>query len=532
MCGITFIKGGEDVSQENVKKYFAKIKYRGPDNTTIMNFMNNNGIPMYFCHHRLSIINVDDESGNQPFVKDNMILICNGEIYNYLALGAKYFPGKEFKNDCEIIIDLYRLLGGIEKTLEVLDGDFAFILYDQDTGDLITGRDPVGLKPLFLGYKNGELVGIASEIKVLTEFVEHIEVHPIGSYSVGGRTMKEYFVYYDELESALLDESNACSTINQLLTKSIEKRITHTEREYAFLCSGGIDSSLILAISLELLHKDNIHVFSIEYDDGKGSISYDSFYATMLTKAYQVKHNIVKFTKGQALDKLEEVINRLETYDINTIRASIPMYLLAEWIAQNTDYKVILSGEGADEAFMGYNYFNFCPSGEEAIEESLRLTKNLYSFDVLRAERCFSSHGLELRVPFLDKDLLKYVLNLDGNLRKPYQGLEKYLLRESFNGLKTMPKQILERQKERFSDGIGFTWVPTLINHAKNTVDDEYDVEEMCYYNAPKNKEGYLYRSIFEKHYPGYAEIIKLRAMPSWAEKISQKAKSTQMLAS
>ncbi len=518
MCGILFLNTTHNdipnypKTHDEILKRFNRINYRGPNNTSIISHNNK-----HFCHHRLSIINPNSTSGNQPFCLKDVILICNGEIYNYLSLLSSHLDNMTVENDCEIIIHLYRKYG-MQKTLELIDGDFAFIMYDKLNDTIITARDPVGLKPLYTGSdKHGHWIGISSEIKCLSDICEFINTHPIGCYKVYD-IAQQYFPYRLQIEPNCVEEN-----IKNLLTSAIQKRITHTDRSYAFLCSGGIDSSLILAIACEFLNKKNIHVFSVQYDDG--SVSYDSFYATMLAQKYDVKHTIVKFTKEEGLNHIDEVIKKIETYDINTIRASIPMYLLAKYISQNTDYKVILSGEGADELFMGYSYFNFCPTEKDASEESLRLVRNLHSFDVLRAERCFSSHGLELRVPFLDKDFIQYVMNIDGRL--PYDGIEKYILRESFKELKEMPKQILYRQKERLSDGIGFMWVPTLIRYCNEQVEEmkeEYD------YNRPKDKEEYYYRNIFEKYYPGKATVILERRMPIWLEQKMKDIKNTKLI--
>lgn len=421
--------------------------------------------------------------------------------------------------DCEIILKVYQHFGprGISK----LDGDFAFVLYDSNNGLIITGRDQVGLKPLFVGtddYKN--IIGMCSEIKVLErlEGVTKVFKHPIGEAHVLQNlkvTHKHILIDYDLInkETYNVDIEKAMFGIRNYLTKAVNKRIFHNNVPYALLCSGGIDSSLILAICAKYLNIQNIHVFTMKFENDN---SFDSTYASMLTQSLGIKnHTIVSFTKDEGISIIEEVIEKLETYDPNTIRASIPMYLLAKYIRQNTIFKVILSGEGADELFMGYNYFGIMnPSSDEAKYESIRLVKNLHSFDILRAERCFSAHGLELRVPFLDKDMVNFVLRLPGWMRLPNKGVEKWIMREAFREL-NIPDRIMDRQKERFSDGVGYSWVPTIINFtAGNKNNESLTTEE----RTKREKE--YYRKIYDRLFKN--DLIIKRIMPSWAQKSSQ----------
>lgn len=520
MCGILYLK--YSIPIQKIKEMFNQQKHRGPDNTKIIKIKN-----QYFCHHRLAIINPENTEGNQPIIRKDIVLICNGEIYNYKKIISKYLDNMEVNVDCDVIIELYKLFG-IKKTLHIIDGDFAFVLYDIEKDLIFTSRDPVGLKPLFIGYKDNKIISFSSEIKSINMICDKIIQHPIGCYMKNNK-FYSYFNYVDKTPELYQKyDKMGDNKVRDLLVKSVKKRILHTDKPYAILCSGGIDSSLILSIAKEILHKKNIHVFSIELD---GSRSMDSFYATMLTDLYDVKHTIVKFTWEEGVNKMKEVIKNIESYDVNTIRASIPMYLLAEYISNNTNYKVILSGEGADELFMGYSYFRYYNEmdGDLVNKESLRLIKNLHSFDVLRAERCFSSHGLELRVPFLDKNFIKYVLNLGGNKKILINKVEKHLLRVSFSHLK-IPERILYRQKERFSDGIGFDWVPKLINYSKEKYEEKPDYNMFSYYSTPTTKEEFLYRYIFEQYYPNQANIILKRVMPKKIEKIVNKANNSSMI--
>lgn len=523
MCGILFCN-----STKPVDEIFDMINYRGPDNTTCLHK------DFWFCHHRLRVIQFskDLEVGNQPITKEGIVLISNGEIYNFKEL-AKELDISDISVDCEIILHLYLKLGPLG--MKKLDGDFAFILYDTKKNVIVTGRDHVGLKPLYIGTDNNKnVIGMCSEIKVLEQIegIENIVRHPIGEIRVIDNTdnnlkftHKKKLIDYDSINNQVFKGGlqDALKGIRYYLTKSVEKRILHNNVNklttdnvpYALLCSGGVDSSLILAICVKLLGLNNIHVFTMKFDSDN---SFDTVYAEMLTKSLNIKnHTIVSFTKKEGLDSIPEVIHRLETHDPNTIRASIPMYLLAKYIRKNTEFKVILSGEGADELFMGYNYFGIMnPTEIQARIEATRLIKNLHSFDILRAERCFSSHGLELRVPFLDKDFINYVLRLPGDMRLPKNGTEKWIMREAFRDL-GIPEHIMNRQKERFSDGVGYSWVPTIINYAAEIDNNEKSLNT----NERMDREKKYYRKIYNGFFK--TDLILNRKMPVWAQQSDDK---------
>jgi len=507
MCGILFCKSSKPVDQ-----IFDIIKYRGPDST---NILSNTSLDFWFCHHRLRIIQFSEnlELGNQPIVRNGVILICNGEIYNYQEI-ARELSIIDLTVDCDIILRLYQAKG--PASLSELDGDFAFIMYDTRNQLIITGRDHVGLKPLFIAYDSyDQAVGMCSSMKVLEKLDNVVRVirHPIGEVLILTKvnlgmniTHKRILIDYELCctQTFNLDVNQALQGIRDVLVRAVQKRILHTSVPYALLCSGGIDSSLILAICCRILNFHNIHVFTMKYDTGN---SFDSMYADMLTRHFDIKnHTTVTFTTAEGIEILPEVIEKLETYDPNTIRASIPMYLLAKYIKQNSEFKVILSGEGADELFMGYDYFAVMhPSSEQAKEESVRLVQNLQTFDLLRAERCFSSHGLELRVPFLDRDVINYVLRLPGWMRLPFQGIEKWILREAFRDLQ-IPQRIANRQKERLSDGVGYGWVPSLINYT--CTGDDLNTDQRI------GQEKAYYRQIYDKIFKN--DLI-IRTMPTWS---------------
>jgi asparagine synthase (glutamine-hydrolysing) len=509
MCGILFYNRNNinSAGTKTISKIFSTIKYRGPDSTSI-NFIDN----LLFCHHRLAIINTT--GGEQPIIREQnnnkIVLIANGEIYNYKSLTNSL-------NDCEAIIDCY-----LTNRLQDLDGDFAFVLYDKSNQIIITGRDPVGLKPLYIGFsQNGMPIAFASEMKVLSciDTIKYVKEHDINTFN-------RYFID----QSGTINFYDACWTINfnsqifpqtyeyaqqavrHYLVNAVKKRVTHTERPYAFLCSGGIDSVITVAIAAHL--GIPLHVFTLSLDSGS---SYDEMHADMFmtdlkSRFNNIQYTKVKFTTQEGLSMIEEVIKNLETYDPNTIRAAIPMYLLAKYIKNNTDYKVIISGEGSDELFMGYNYFSIKnPTFDQAEKESLRLIQGLHSFDILRAERCFSCHGLELRVPFLDRELISAVIQIPGQFRLPVNGIEKHLLRQSFRDL-GISDRILFRQKERMSDGVGFSWVPSLINYCAEQFG--IDTNKLTTDMRMKYEKEY-YENIYKKYYQ--FSTILFREMPDWA---------------
>jgi asparagine synthase (glutamine-hydrolysing) len=407
MCGILLYKTKD---QEKVAKPFDLIKYRGPDKTTLIN------VGKYIMgHHRLSIINL--ESGTQPIsVKNKGIiytLVCNGEIYNY-----KNIVTRKVSSDCEVIIDMY-----IKKTLHLLDGDFSFVLHVQDgpKETIVTGRDIIGLKPLYLGYnKTGKLVGVSSEMKVLEAIEKKIVIknHPIGCIIDHSNENTVYIT--QEPKPILSDITTIVNEIRKKLYSSVKKRLIHSERPMCVLCSGGIDSVIISTIAIDIIDKNceqnkkKLELFTLSYDES----SYDLLYANNFYNIVKQKYPWVKFTKvsmneSNVLDEktFKYIIYSLETSDPNTIRAAIPMNYLAKYIKENTKYRVILSGEGADELFIGYNYFSQKEiTSENAAKEARRLVNNLHTADVLRAERVYSLNSLELRVPFLDTDFVNYVL--------------------------------------------------------------------------------------------------------------------------
>lgn len=508
MCGIFTCLG---CSIEEVKENFNKIQHRGPDNTTIKQIND-----IIFGFHRLAIIDTSPLS-NQPFILDNKyVLICNGEIYNYKELQKKYETENDIKSDCFVIPNLYKKYG-IDETIKMLDGEFAFVLYDIEKNILHIGRDPYGVRPLFIGYDNKKLF-ISSEVKAINFNGIHIEPFKPGKYmSINLDDIKyEYIDYFniETLKSFELKEEFIKESINKLLTEAVKKRLM-TNRPLGCLLSGGLDSSLVTSIASKYIR--NLDVFSIGLE---GSV--DITAAKKVAEYLQIKnHHIVNFTVEEGIQAIRDVIYHLESYDITTVRASTPQYLLAKYIKEKTDIKVLLSGEGADELFAGYQYSKDAPNGEALHKDTIRLLNELYMYDNLRTDRTTAGQGLEVRVPFLDKSLTKFVLITYPELRKPSKNIiEKKLLRDSFQD-NYLPEEILYRRKEAFSDAVSskeVSWYQTLCKHIDNFITDEEmkEAKNKYLYNTPRTKEALYYRKIFDEFYEGRDKLIDHYWMPMW----------------
>ena len=468
MCGILWSSINKNYDLEFIKKQFEKIKHRGPDNSGFVTHDDE-----YFMGtHRLAITNLSDE-GNQPFTKNKITLICNGQIYN----ANKLITDQHLRSDVDIFTILYEKYSKNEewtKMMGQLDGDFAAVLLDLERNRLFIARDPVGVRPLFycLSNETNELIAIASEAKSLEEYPDsNVFVFPPYTYCSVDLNKRDalQFVSYREILTNAIKPDKMHETIVSVLSESVYKRIDETDQPVAFLLSGGIDSAIISCIANEYLEKKGrkMHCFCMKF---RGDRSDDFEYASLLASLMNVDFTIVEFDWKDVLDNLENIIYQIESYDPNTIRASIPMYLLCKYLRENTPYKVFLSGEGADELFAGYFYFNYCEDGDNLNKETERLVKNIHMFDVLRADRCFTAHGLEVRVPFLDKTVVETVFSIQGDHKKFFGGTEKHLLRECFKEKYPVlqKSRILERVKERFSDGVSFQYVPRLLNHFCN----------------------------------------------------------------
>ncbi len=488
---------------EKFMEGFDRTVSRGPDHTKVMT--NPNGIMGF---HRLAIMGLTEE-GMQPFSRGDSQLICNGEIYGFRKIKETLErKGYTFESgsDCEILLPLYEQFG--TKMFAMLDAEYALVLYDGETGSYLAARDPIGIRPLYYGYAADGSILFASEAKNLVGLTENIMPFPPGHYYRDGK----FICYRDitEVEQVCEDDlETACGKIREKLVSGIEKRLD-ADAPLGFLLSGGLDSSLVCAVSARILKKP-IRTFAIGMD--KDAI--DLKYAKEVADYIGSDHAEVIITREQVLEALPQVIQALGTFDITTIRASIGMYLVCQAIHETTDVRVLLTGEISDELF-GYKYTDFAPSPEEFQKESVKRVQELHMYDVLRADRCISVHSMEARVPFGDLDFVSYVMSLDPAKKMNVYNKGKYLLRHAFEG-DYLPYDILMREKAAFSDAVGHSMVDDLKEYADILyTDEDFERKKKNYSHAqPFTKESLLYREIFEQYYPGQSQMIADFWMPN-----------------
>ena len=502
MCTIMTTTGSL-VTLPEFEEAFARTKYRGPDDTRII--VNDNGIMGF---HRLSIMGLTPE-GMQPFELDGWRAVCNGEIYGFEKIREDLKTrGYTFRSDsdCELLLPLFFEYG--TEMFEMLDAEFACVLYNSRTGEYIAARDPIGIRPLYYGYDGNGDIAFASEPKSLLGICNRIMPFPPGCYWMNGG-----FTRYRDMtavkEYVTDDLSKIYSNINTRLTEGVRKRLV-SDTPVGFLLSGGLDSSLVCAIAARE-SKTPIRTFAV----GMDLDPIDLKYARKVAEHIGSDHTEIIMSRQDVLDALEDVIYLLGTYDITTIRASMGMYLMCKAIHERTDIKVILTGEISDELF-GYKYTDFAPSAEAFQEEACKRIRELHMYDVLRADRCISGNSLEGRVPFGDLDFVEYVMAIDPEIKMNKYGKGKYLLRKAFEG-DYLPDEILWREKAAFSDAVGHSMVDDLKEYAERMyTDEEYEEKRRTYkYAMPFTKESLLYREIFEKYYPGQAEMIVDFWMPN-----------------
>ena len=484
-------------------KGFEKTISRGPDDTRVVE--TGNGLLEF---HRLAIMGLTP-SGMQPFKLGDSYVVCNGEIYGFEKL-KKELLGKytfESDSDCEILLPMYQEYG--TDMFSMLDAEFACILYDGDKREFIAARDPIGIRPLYYGYDKDGAVIFASEAKNLVNLTDKIMPFPPGHYYKGGQFIcycdiaKVDTVRHDDLETV-------CKSIHEKLVAGVEKRLV-ADAKVGFLLSGGLDSSLVCAIAAKK-SQEPIKTFAI----GMSEDAIDLKYAKQVADYIGSDHTEVYMTPEEVLSSLENVIQLLGTYDITTIRASMGMYLVCKAIHEQTDIRVLLTGEISDELF-GYKYTDFAPDAAAFQKEAQKRIHELHMYDVLRADRCISVNSLEARVPFGDLDFVKYVMAVDPELKLNTYGKGKYLLRHAFEEGDYLPDEILWREKAAFSDAVGHSMVNYLKEYAeKQYTDEEFESRCKSYTHArPFTKESLLYREIFEKYYPGQAEMVADFWMPN-----------------
>ena len=504
MCSIMGCRKAK-LSIDEFLKGFDKTLSRGPDASRIIPVKDG-----FLAFHRLAIMGLNEE-GMQPFTLGKNSLVCNGEIYGFRTLKTNLEQkGYTFKSDsdCEILLPLYREYG--VKTFEKLDAEFALILYGEND-KLIAARDPIGIRPLFYGYRAGGIV-FASEAKNLVGLCDKIMPFPPGHYYDG-----EKFVCYRDMTKiqnfCYDDIDTVCLNIREKLVAGIKKRLD-SDAPVGFLLSGGLDSSLVCSVAQKLSDKP-IKTFAI----GMSGDAIDLKYARETADYIGSDHTEVYMTPDEVRSSLETVIELLGTYDITTIRASMGMYLVCKAIHQQTDIRVLLTGEISDELF-GYKYTDFAPSAEEFQKEAVKRIRELHMYDVLRADRCISVNSLEARVPFGDLDFVEYVMSIDPEKKLNKYGIGKYLLRHAFEG-DYLPHDILYREKAAFSDAVGHSMVDYLKEYAQSLYTDaEFEQKRLAYTHAqPFTKESLLYREIFEKYYPGQSDMVVDFWMPNKAWK-------------
>jgi asparagine synthase (glutamine-hydrolysing) len=563
MCGIfSLLNYDHEYTNNFIETQFKKGKRRGPECSTLSNV----GIKIKFGFHRLAINGLNKES-NQPLIHDDILLICNGEIYNYKELYSLMGIQPKTQSDCEVIIHLYKKYG-IEHTLQLLDGVFSFVLLDQSVytkeSRLYIARDPYGVRPLYIMHNVDEspekehCIGFASEVNVLSEFVNtSLKSYKISHFAPGTystyilpTTVSTYWKLenknikyhttsfcYQSRRSISNEINKIISNIQNYLVSAVEKRCITTERPIACLLSGGLDSSLIAALVSEY-HKKNglpaIETYSIGL-----SGSEDLRCAKIVADYIGSNHTEILLTELDFTNAIPDVIRDIESYDTTSVRASIGNYLLGKHISENSEAKVIFNGDGSDELCGGYLYMGLAPDVLEFDKECRRLLKDIHAFDVLRSDKCISSHGLEPRTPFLDRSWVQYYLSIPAHIRfNTNKRCEKFLIRQSFDysyflnseEKPLLPQEILWRRKEAFSDGVSDqsrSLYEILQEHAMKEMNG---VEKKIYAeNTPTTSEQAYYRKLFEDFYPGHGKIVPYFWMPKYVDAKDASARTLEI---
>ncbi|MDD6778082.1 MAG: asparagine synthase B [Bacteroidales bacterium] len=522
MCGIVGLFGqnvGSDAMRQNILKMSKKIRHRGPDWSGI--YCGKNAI---MSHERLSI--VDPESGGQPLktTDGKVILTVNGEIYNHQELRKEFEGEYDFLtgSDCEVILPLYLKYG--KNFLEKLSGIFAFALYDSERDYFLIASDPIGVIPLYIGYDTEGRLYFASELKALEGTCNAIEPFLPGHYMDSNCDEPQLWYERDrESYKNVQDNTTDIDFLREALDAAVRRQLM-SDVPYGVLLSGGLDSSIISAIAAKYAARrvetdgkqeawwPRLHSFAVGL---KGAP--DLAAARKVAEHIGTVHHEINYTVQEGIDALRDVIYYIETYDVTTVRASTPMYLLAR-VIKSMGIKMVLSGEGADEIFGGYLYFHKAPSAKALHEETVRKIKELHLYDCLRANKSLSAWGVEGRVPFLDKEFLDVAMRVNPNDKMSVNGrMEKWILRKAFEDM--IPESVAWRQKEQFSDGVGYSWIDSLKALAASQVTDEMmkNAKHRFPVNTPMNKEEYFYRTIFEECFPSQTAAQCVPSVPSVA---------------
>ena len=522
MCGIVGIFDIKEQSNELRKKALRmsqKIRHRGPDWSGIYC-----GSHAILCHERLSI--VDPQSGKQPLYSPDgkQVLAVNGEIYNHQQIRQETASEYEYQtgSDCEVILALYRAHG--INFLERLSGIFAFALYDEERDEYLIARDPIGVIPLYIGHDQDGKTYVASELKALEGFCDEYEPFLPGHYLYSREGVMRRWYTRDWMEyDAVKDNPADIDKLRVGLQEAVKQQLM-SDVPYGVLLSGGLDSSIVSAIAQKYAAKrvedggqtgawwPRLHSFAVGL---KGAPDLEK--ARCVAEHIGTVHHEINYTIQEGLDAIRDVIYFTETYDVTTVRASTPMYLLAR-VIKSMGIKMVLSGEGADEIFGGYLYFHKAPSAQAFHEETVRKLSKLHWYDCLRANKSLSAWGVEGRVPFLDRDFLDIAMRLNPQAKMcPGDVMEKKILRKAFADM--LPEEIAWRQKEQFSDGVGYSWIDTLKKITSEQVSDEQmaHAAERFPIHTPLCKEEYFYRSIFEEHFPSKSAALSVNQEASVA---------------
>lgn len=522
MCGIVSIFNIKEQTPELRQKALrmsGKIRHRGPDWSGVYC-----GGSAILAHERLAI--VDPESGRQPLFSPDkkQVLAVNGEIYNHQSIRRRYQDRFQFQtgSDCEVILALYRERG--DGFLDELDGIFAFALYDVERDEYLIARDPIGVIPLYYGYDKEGRLYVASELKALEGQCDSYSVFPPGHVltkcdAKPRRYYERDWFSYDNVK----DNPASVDELREALEASVRRQMM-SDVPYGVLLSGGLDSSIISAVAqkyagnrVETGGKEaawwpRLHSFAVGLRGAP-----DLLKARLVAERIGTVHHEINYTIQEGLDALSDVVYFTETYDVTTIRASTPMYLLAR-VIKSMGIKMVLSGEGADEIFGGYLYFHKAPSARAFHEETVRKLSKLYLYDCLRANKSLAAWGVEGRVPFLDTEFLDVAMRINPVAKMcPGSVMEKKILREAFSSL--LPQEVAWRQKEQFSDGVGYSWIDTLKQITASSVSDEEltHAADRFPINPPRNKEEYFYRSLFAAHFPSDSAARTVPSVPSVA---------------
>jgi len=533
MCGILSLLNVSNLNKLIIKN-FEKGKNRGPENSNIECFFKS--IVMGF--HRLAI-NGLNEKDNQPLNISNCVLICNGEIYNYNYLYSQINIDRFSENDCEIIIHLYKKFG-IEETLNLLDGVFAFVLLDIEKKLLFVARDAFGVRPLFT-FKKQKHYGFSSEMKMIVDFEpENISLFTPGTFSKfkyeenlwkPELTNVKFANINNGIDYTIETEKDAMKKIKLALENAVKKRVGATERPIACLLSGGLDSSLITSL-VQKYYTSELETYSIGLEGSE-----DLKYAKIVADYLNTKHTEIIVTEKEFLEAIPKTIEAIESYDTTTVRASVGNFLVSEYIKKNSKAKVIFNGDGSDEVCGGYLYFHAAPNAFDFDKECRRLLKDIHAFDVLRSDRSISSNGLEPRTPFLDRNFVQTYLSIPAHLRchNIEKKCEKYLLRSAFKDSKLLPDNILFRKKEAFSDGVSDlkrSWYQIIQEHIKTNrrIQQTIKTPFISLWNIQSlTDEQKYYRKIFEHYYKEYSNVIPYFWMPKFIKATDASARTLDL---